>query len=237
MEIDKLPLVNISDNDSVKYAKPFLPDNPVIIEAGACDAEDTKIFKKTWPDCTVYCFEPNPDLFKKASIAIAGLSNVEIEECALADYCGMKTFYMSEFEATSSFYPDNSKNVDVPKSILDSMNLKDKSELRSYSEKPIPVKCKTIDSFVNAKGILRVDYLWLDVEGAELNVLRGAINTLKTVKVLSVEWGLQEFRKGVVLFDDLYQFIISQNFEIKYIWKAHENWMGNAIFINNGNIK
>ena len=44
--IDSLPFVDGKDEDTALYAAPYLPNNPVILEAGTCGGEDTCFFKK-----------------------------------------------------------------------------------------------------------------------------------------------------------------------------------------------
>ena len=44
-----------------KYLK-----DPVIIEAGACDGEDTVIMSNMFPNGMIYSFEPVPALYQKA---------------------------------------------------------------------------------------------------------------------------------------------------------------------------
>lgn len=46
----------------------------------------------------------------------------------------------------------------------------------------IPVMVTTIDKFVEDNNITRVDFIKMDVEGHELNVLKGAAETIKTFK-------------------------------------------------------
>ena len=50
------------------------------------------------------------------------------------------------------------------------------------SEEGTEIECITLDSFVTQNNIERVDFIKLDVEGAEINVLKGAIETIKKFK-------------------------------------------------------
>jgi FkbM family methyltransferase len=52
----------------------------------------------------------------------------------------------------------------------------------SREEGNITVEGVTIDSFVEKEGLERIDFIKLDVEGAELEVLEGAIETIKKFK-------------------------------------------------------
>jgi FkbM family methyltransferase len=50
------------------------------------------------------------------------------------------------------------------------------------SEEGTEIECITLDSFVTQNNIERIDFIKLDVEGAEINVLKGAIETIKKFK-------------------------------------------------------
>lgn len=231
MNIDKLPWIHFEDKDAAYKVVKFLPDNPVILEAGCCAAEDTLRFKKIWPDCIVYAFEPNPDLYEIAKKNIGDTEGIYLYPYALSDKEENRTFYMSKFmPGASSFFADNSKNVNVPQSVLDSLKITREEYIPSYLDEPITVQCLTIDSWRNK--IRQIDYLWLDAEGAEVLILKGAIETLKQTRVISIEFSFVEFRKGWVQFDELYEYLITHNFKIYALWQAHENWCGNAIFLN-----
>ncbi len=82
--------------------------------------------------------------------------NIVIIEKGLSDECGEATFYESD---CSSFSSITGRNADG---------------------KPIPVELATIDSLVESGEIERIDFIKADIEGAERNMLRGAVNILKT---------------------------------------------------------
>lgn len=47
------------------------------------------------------------------------------------------------------------------------------------SSKPVPVEVTTLDAFCATQGIARLDFVKADVEGAELKVLHGGLQTLR----------------------------------------------------------
>jgi FkbM family methyltransferase len=47
-----------------ELAFPYLPSNPIILEAGANDGTDTMNLKRIWDSSTVHAFEPNPRMFQ-----------------------------------------------------------------------------------------------------------------------------------------------------------------------------
>lgn len=246
--IENLPWINIEDKDAELQVVPFLSKTPLIVEAGAAAGEDTLKFKDIWPESIVHCFEPNPDLRQICREAIASeknpfhpdvqtnKSNIFLYPFALSDSEGERVFYKSKAHAaTSSLFPDNSKNVVVPESILQWLNTRSHDEaMPSKQDEPIKVQCTTLDIWAEKEKVTRIDYLWLDAEGSELLILKGAQRMLPTIRAISIELNSQEFRVGGALFDDVYNYIINNGFSIHAIWKAHDNWQANAIFINKG---
>jgi hypothetical protein len=127
-------------------------------------------------------------------------------------------------------------NIDVPQDVLDSVNMK-KEDMHGYDDIESGCYCISINDYLAELTEYKrpIDFMWLDAEGAELKILQGASKILDKVKVISCELNFQQFRKGAVMFDELYEFIVTNNFELKYIW-GRDNWQGTGIFINKGAI-
>ena len=63
------------------------------------------------------------------------------------------------------------------------------------TEKDVP--CRTLDTMLSSMNIDRVDYIKVDVEGFELNVLKGARDTLKSCRPrIIMEWHPSFFERG-----------------------------------------
>lgn len=222
-DVNSLPWIKAQDGDELKFVSPLLPENPTILEAGVCDGSDTYQMKKKWPQATIYGFEALPDHFRRAREKTKHLSGITLYPCALFDRIGTLTFYASQkIPGASSLLRDNLDNIEIPKDIhYDGVN---------YLDLPITVSCTTVDAWAAQANVKKIDYIWLDTEGAELYILRNAQTILSTVKVISTEVNFKEFRKGMTLFPDLYEFLTQQGFELKYIW-GRKDWQAVAIFV------
>jgi FkbM family methyltransferase len=111
----------------------------------------------------VYAFEPSPTTYTRLrrNVALNHLQNVETFPEALGDRQGRVRF------------------VDKPIS-LNSYVLQ-----RETGEPTVEVEVKTLDDFVQARGIRRIDLMKIDTEGHELPVLAGAVRSLeKTQRVV-----------------------------------------------------
>lgn len=224
-DINSLPWIKAHESDAINFAAPFLPENPAILEAGVCDAHDTLAMKRRWPNAVIYGFEPVPKNYKLSKKNITGTKDVNLYQLALSDKIGTAVFYESiKNSGASSLLKDNLDNIEIPNDIgHDGIN---------YQDKSISVDCITIDAWSEKMGIKSIDYIWLDTEGSELPILKNSRRILSTVKVLSLEANFKEFRKGMTQFYDLYDFLISEGFVLKYIW-GRTDWQATAIFINN----
>lgn len=100
----------------------------------------------------VYSFEPSGNIFEKlkSSIEKAGITNIIPVNAALADYSG-----------TASFAATNSPAARF-----------------SNSENSVFVSVVTIDDFIDNVNE-KIDFIKLDVEGAEAEALKGAKKTIK----------------------------------------------------------
>jgi FkbM family methyltransferase len=87
-----------------------------------------------------------------------------------------------------------------------------------YKEKFVEVDANTLDHVLQLNGIIEVNWIKIDAEGAEFEVLKGATDILSKSKdiALLIEVHFQEFYKPIVEFLNLY------NFKIEFE-KTYEN--------------
>ncbi len=197
------------------YLKKFLPEAPIILEAGANLGEDTKIMKSVWPNATMHVFEPVPWSFIKLTDNTQHLRNVTCYECALSTYCGKTSFHID--------IPNNGAS-----SILPPVDF-NRSE---FDPQPITVDCITLNAWAQEHHVKNIDFMWLDMEGHELYALENASDILDTVKVIYTEVDYVPVRQGSCLYSDLRTFLELQDFT--EIWKDSSHWrFGNALFVKN----
>lgn len=169
---------HITKKELLSCIKPYLPENPVIVEAGSFNGKDTLLLSRFWPIGTVHAFEPVPDIFSLLSENTRHCTNVHTYHYALAAHTGTAALYLSAHpEKPDQPYP--AASLLQPKERL--------SWSKALYPKKIEVPTITLDDWAAHHAIAHIDFLWLDVQGYALPILQASTRMLSTLKVLYVE--------------------------------------------------
>ncbi|MCF8365277.1 MAG: FkbM family methyltransferase [Bacteroidales bacterium] len=141
------------------------------IDIGGFKGEIMSEILKFSPRGRHFIFEPIPDLFKNIEAKFKNLGNVTVLNLAVSDKKGTSTFkFVPDYPAYSGLkqrdYPDNNTEV-----------------------KEIEVKTDRLENVIPDN--IKIDFIKIDVEGAEFLVLSGAVKILHQSKpVVIFEYGL-----------------------------------------------
>lgn len=156
-----------------------LNPNSVILDIGGNRGQSIEFFSKLFPQKKIISCEPIPALFDK--LKRFETENIKILNYALDSESGEGIFYQSILEETSTLVlPRESSDWGIKKGKILGAAPKD-----MYF--PITVKKITVDEIINQPDLLSVFLLKVDVEDAELLVLRGALDSLRSRKILYVQ--------------------------------------------------
>ena len=219
--IETAPVVNIQDRlrelgsqrliprDHVDYLAKLRDsgvDPKVIYDIGACVLHWTNEASRIWPNAEIVAFEAMDSsefLYKERGMKyhVGVLSNETGKEV---------DFYQNDIHpGGNSYYKEN--EVVNPETV----NYFNDSHRRR-------LKTVTVDAVSNLKRFPKPDFIKMDVQGAELDVLKGSIETLKDVKHVILELQVVEYNKGAPLKDEVIAYMDSQGFDCR------------GIFSNNG---
>ena len=173
--LDKFIMTDFTSVIAEKLNKYEKLDNVIVFDVGCYIGNFSRNLKKKLNKNTkFYLFDANPEL---------NIVDFNYEQIAITDKKGIENFFINNFLPHSG-------------SSLTDIHVKDKwwnftRKIISGGIKKnftsIKVKTETLDNYCELNGIKNIDILKIDTEGSELNVLNGAKDILKTVKILALE--------------------------------------------------
>jgi FkbM family methyltransferase len=201
-------------NAPLEYAdvlyKYFDPDDALVIfEIGACEGEDTVKLQKTFPNAEIHAFEPIPYNYQ-ISLGVVN-KHTTLNQLALSDHIGEEYMYVS------SGTPDDNSIVNYgnkSSSLLPPHKHKEIFGWCKFNEKT-KVRVDTLKNYVVNNGISKIDFIHMDVQGAEMMVLNGCGDFIDNIGVIFLEVANMELYKGQPLSKDIARFF-SGRFNLVY---------------------
>lgn len=177
-------------------------ENPIIFDIGTNIGTFTSWMSKAFPNGKIYGFEPQRLIFQMicGNMAINNIDNVYLYNIAIG----------KENKAIEFDEPDYFQNVDYGTFSLKKEIIEKKSKYKNI------VDLMTLDNFVEKYKINNIDFLKIDAEGMDLDVLLGGQNTINKFKPpILVEHSDNE----VSILDELRLELIKYN----YSFEVHKN--------------
>ena len=143
-------------------------EKPVLFDVGANEGNYAASLCSTFPNGTVYCFEPHPKTFQKLLETTNHLA-VEPVNIALGESCGSRQLFDYAGENGGS------QHATVVPQVL--------QKLHGGEATAIEVVETTIDKFCEENEIDRINFLKIDVEGNEYSCLCGAKKMLASCRI------------------------------------------------------
>jgi len=89
-------LYSYNEENILQQVKQYLPENPIVVEAGAHRGEDTLKMSNFWPAGMIYAFEPLSTSYEILEKKVAQCSNVQCFQYALANSTKPAHFYVDD---------------------------------------------------------------------------------------------------------------------------------------------
>ena len=195
-------------------------ENPVIVDGGANEGYIVGKFLKFFKNPTIYAFEPIPDY-------------VEVLKCKFKNYNKINIIQNALGASRKTVYFNILKNR-VSSSILepDTWNYKYHGEKMSITER-IKVKQIRLDNLKLAE----IDIIKLDLQGYELEALKGMKKTLRNTKIITTEVEFVHLYKRQPLFAEIDIFLRDNNFRLLNLYElwTHPDGQltsGDAVYLN-----
>jgi len=194
-----------------------------IIDVGAAIGEYSEAAHFIFRDAKIIAFEPIPDSFEKLKVIATQIKKMQCFNLALSDKEGEAEFHLNEFNFSSSL-----------------LNMtKTHKEIFPFTKNETIIKVRTdkLENVLEHLDLKKPILLKIDVQGAELKVLKGTTELLKNIDVIQLEVSFMNFYDGQASIEDIISFLKSFGFsaflQISPVCKGRTLLYSDFIFMKN----
>jgi len=170
-----------------------------VIQVGASTGQELYEFLFLNPK-RILMIEPIPQCVKELRDRAKDYPHITVVEKAITNFNGTASFAVTNNLWSSSLLPLYLHKTEFP-------SIKKTKEIK--------VVCSKLDSLLQELTLRPSDFnlLYVDVQGAELLVLKGATEVLTHIEAIHIEANYKELYKGCVLEPDLTKFLQDKGFK------------------------
>jgi len=185
-----------------------LLDDPIVaVDVGSRDGV-RGAWRSLLPNALLVGFDPDPDECTRLNAAAVDPERERYEPFALGATAGGAELHLTRDPQSSSLYPPNPAAIERYPELW-----------RHEPTRTEAIALTTIDDWTAGAGVKGVDTIKVDVQGAELDVLRGARRAIAGARIVETEVEFQELYSGQPLFCDVVSFMREQGLEL---WRLRE---------------
>lgn len=204
------------------------PDWEVLRSIGPCESPHLVLdvgahhgwFFHCWldwcPQARVVAFEPTAESFQQASELYGADPRVRLFQLGIGAQTGELNFnILADSQVSNSFLPPR-------QAVWEAIEY----NTGAISQRRVPIS--TLDDFCAEQKIAGAYLLKIDVQGYELEVLKGAIGILPRIDHVFVEAGIQRLYEGAPSFAEVCLFMEIQGFHLMHLRAWHR---GNRVLV------
>ena len=229
----------------VEIKKLLQKENPlVIVEIGAHIGEDTQKFLNEFENIKIYCFEPDPRCIRQFKKFIKD-ERCTFIECAVSNRDGKTMlnlssgfppsaipWYIRFFNLSKAYLFLTKKEYDSSSSIKKSISNPSDYPWLIFNKK-VEIETIRLDTWIAKNNISVIDFIWSDVQGAEKDMIEGAVHTLKITKLFYMEYGEVSSYPDAMTREETVQLLQKHNYEIVPEYSSNNKArIGNLLFKN-----
>ena len=180
----------------------------VIFDVGANVGQSSEVYLNICPNSQIYCFEPVDRTFRQLEMRFAHVGRIKCYNVALGATSESGVMIIEENSSRCRLVGAQTENV------------------TREQENAETTRITTIDEFCKAAKIDHIDYLKIDTEGGDLEVLKGADEMLsaRRIDVIEVEAGMNPFNTFHVPMELLKPWLESRNYLLFGVYEQIREW-------------
>lgn len=211
--------------DNLKHFYTGSSEFRVFFDVGANIGQSALEMHRGFPKVKIYSFEPQPHIYSTLQDSTKHLHQIYTYQMALGATIQIKAISIDpHFKFNSRF------------------SMKNKNEWTTEEGVESPIQIKTIDFFTTEMNISQIDYLKIDTEGYELEVLEGAKGLLAggKIKFIEAEVAVNTYNTYHVSLRQVQKLLTPYGYDLFGIYEQVHEWKAkrpvlrriNAVFIH-----
>lgn len=180
--------------------QPWLRDMSIrtFVDVGANTGQFSQAVHAVFPDAQIFAFEPLPSCVGQARERMKGVEGFHIFAAAIGSQDGTITIHESASSPSSSILPMSEAHTEAFP--------------WTAGGQDVEVDLRRLDSFLPEMKLTAPVLLKIDVQGYSMEVLRGAIETIRLCEIVVVETSVVELYDGESTFEEVYTFMRNVGF-------------------------
>ena len=188
-----------------------------VVHVGAHEGLEWPSYQRMGISAAIF-IEANPAVFSRLATNLGAVEGLALANCAIADVSGRARLHVTSADQCSSLLPLG-RHLEYYPEIVET--------------RTIDVPAWTLDDLIAQLGIHpgRFNLLNIDIQGAELQALKGARRLLASIEAINVEVNFEELYDGCAQIEDIDQLLSEHGFRrIATSCPFHPSW-GDSFYL------
>jgi FkbM family methyltransferase len=188
-----------------------------VLDVGANVGDFSRWCAESFPQADIHAFEPLPTCLEKLNLVAERYHRIKVHPVALGPDVGTVEMFENEFSPSSSLLPMLDRHKEIwPK---------------TAKEQKIKVNQAALDEMETGLELVPPIFMKVDVQGYEIQVLRGSEKTLSDIAVIMLEVMFESLYAGQSNFHAIVNYMAERNFHfMEFVDERRDSESGRLIY-------
>lgn len=211
-------LLNKHELESTQRLRRIIKPGMVALDIGAHVGYYTRLFAElVGEEGRVLAFEPNPQTYETLAHNIRAYPQISLHQVAVSNREGQAELYDYLMMSASGSLHYNENLRELERSQVAEYDIAPRVK-KDFDTRTFKVRTVALDNYLAAQGIDSIDFIKMDIEGAEMDALRGASEIIRNSPQLQMmmEYNPQALSSFDIVPQEAVQEVLNMGFQNVY---------------------
>jgi FkbM family methyltransferase len=181
-----------------------------VFDVGAHVGESATTYANWFPDAAIHSFEPSSDAYSKLTSATCHLKNARSHQIAFGNTEGSAQLFIHPRGPRMNYISETPRVVDAG----------------SHGQHSEEVQICKLDSYCERENFTTIEFVKIDTEGGDFEVLLGADNMLiqQRIDIIQVECGMNPNNKHHISFEVIKDHLERRSYFVLGLYEQFSEW-------------